>query len=288
MRRQVIIGVFVVALAAGGAVFRPVEPATEVRALTAPAASVSDTGTAEAKPADQVRGERLLRQAGVWLRDAYSVRMAADVRQGTKHVRAEVRLDHHGNCSGTIDDGDGVVAHVVYLKGGADTDGDGEGDGKDEAYLKYTDAALAAIEVKAEAMSPEMGARVRAFTARARGKYIKAPSGPKGAQALGKQCGVGQMLATAMTRRPEGTRTLPVVTRDGERLIPLVLPSASGGGTAYLVADGDPRLRSVSGTSGGMRTAVTFTDYDKPFSVPRIDPAQVVEAPANGGALFEV
>ncbi|MEU6391452.1 hypothetical protein [Streptomyces sp. NPDC046939] len=287
VNRTVVVGVFVVALAAGGAAFRPVEPAAEVRALVAPPAAVDDTAP---EPAGQARGERLLRQAGVRLRDAYSVRMAADVKQGARHVRTDLGLDHHGNCSGTVDSGEGVVADLVFLKGGADTDGDGEGDGQDEAYLKYSDASLDQMEEKAEALGPELGARARTLTALARGKYVKVPTGPKGARAIGLQCGVGRILAARMAGHAAGTRALPVVRRDGERLVPLRPPGDSGAGnaTAYVVADGDAYLRSVSGTSGDMRIAVTFTDYDKPFQVDRPDPARVVVPPAGEGTLFEV
>ncbi|WP_338699784.1 hypothetical protein V2W30_24540 [Streptomyces sp. Q6] len=289
MRRPVITGVFVVALAAGGAAFRPVEPASEIRALAQPATStrpVDDTSSPEA--AEQARGEDLLRRAGVLLRDAYSVRMAADVRQGDKHVRSDIGVDHHGNCSGTIDDGDGVAARVVYLKGGADTDGDGAGDGEDEAYVKYGDAALAVLETRAEAKGAEAGARMRAFTGLARGKYVKAPSGPKGAQIIGRQCGVGRTLATTMIGGAAGTRALPDVRRDGELLTPLALPTRGGGGTAYVGAESDMRLHSMNGTTGGMRITITFSDYDKPFDVHTPDPAQVVEFPTDGGSVFEV
>ncbi|MFJ9039194.1 hypothetical protein ACIRF8_21685 [Streptomyces sp. NPDC102406] len=287
MRHPVITGIFVVALAAGGAAFRPVEPAAGMRALAEPSAAASATDTAEEKPADQERGERLLKQAGVWLRDAYSVQMAVDVRRGAKHVQAELGLDHHGNCSGTVDDGDGVVARVVYLKGGADTDGDGEGDGADEAYLKYTDAALSVIQDRARSQGPELSAVMRVFVQQARGKYVKAPQGPQGVQIIGRQCGFGRMLATGMTRQAAGTRALPDVRRDGELLVPLVSPQDSGDSTAYVVADGDPYLRSINGGADGMRVALTFTDYNKPFSVTRPDPAQVVEFPTGGGAVFD-
>ncbi|MEV5613505.1 hypothetical protein [Streptomyces sp. NPDC052225] len=286
MRRPVITGVLVVALAAGGAAFRPVEPAPEIRALAAPAAESARPVADDAapKPADQVRGERLLKKAGALLADAESVRMKAEVRQGAKHVRTDIRMDHDGNCAGTVDDGAGVTADVIYLV--ADKE-EGEGD----AYLKYPDSALAALQVKAEARGPEVAARMREFVVRIRGKYVKAPDGPKGAQAVGKQCTLGRTLAQGMTGEAEGTRARPVVRRDGTRMVPLLPPkdgADDGTGTAYVEADGDPYLRSLNGTSGTMRIDIDFSAYDAPLTVRRPDPSQVVEVPRGDGSVFEV
>lgn len=273
-------GAFVVALAAGGAVFRPVV-APELAADGTPSAAASASGSAERpEPADQVRGETLLSESTALLRDADSVRMATDVTRGAQHVRADLRMDQDGNCVGTLDSGPANRGELIVIAG--------EKGAEPEAYMKFTDASLAALRAMAEQKGPEIAAKIRERTLLVRGKYVKAPAGEKGAEAIAKQCRIQQNMGP-MAGDVKGTRARPAIRRKGHRVIPLVPPAnAKDTGTVYVEAEGDPYIRALHMADSGMRVDIELSDYGTAVPAHRPAPSQVVELPPDDDSMFAV
>ena len=269
-------GVVVVGLLGAGAVWRPVTGMAEPPGMQWNVRVVDAAGHLGTSPAvtRQTRGERLLKESTGLLESASSVRMVADVKQGARHVRSDLRMDKDGNCTGTLDGGPGMRGQLVVLAGP-----------QPEAYMKFTDASLAELRAMAESRGPEVAARVRERSLLARGKYVKAPAGEKGAGAIAQQCRIGQVMGAA--RGTAGTRALPAVRRDGRRVIPLVPPSGEDDqGTAYVAADGKPYLLALKGSSSGMAVDIAFSGYGDPLRVRRPDAAQIARLPQDDGSLF--
>ncbi|WP_372345845.1 hypothetical protein [Streptomyces sp. KL116D] len=278
MRRALITGAFVVALAGSGAAYHPVTPpAPEPGRHHLGRSAATAVGVTPPKSAEQVRGERLLTEASKLLRDADSVRMAAAVTKDGKRIRTDLRMDADGNCVGTLDAGPGMRGDLVVLAGE-----------KPEAYMRFTDASLAELRAMAEQKGGETAARIGERTALVRGKYVKSPPGPKGADAVAKQCRIGEAMG-AQASATAGTRAQPTVRRNGRSVVPLVPPAGSGDrGKAYVDARGKPYLRSLQGVSGGASVSVTFSEYGAPVSVRRPAPGLIVEFPADEDSMFAV
>ncbi|MFI7340001.1 hypothetical protein ACIBUY_18965 [Streptomyces sp. NPDC050085] len=155
------------------------------------------------------------------------------------------------------------------------------------AYMKFSDASLAELSAMAEQRGPAVAERMRGNIARARGKYVQAPPGPKGAQAVAGSCRIGRFTAS-MEGETGGTRALPSVRRAGHRMVPLVPPSddKSDSGTVYVEADGKPYMRSMEGTLDGEPVSVEFSDYGTPVHAQRPGPAQIADIQRDDGSLF--
>ncbi|MHB9759247.1 hypothetical protein ACYBSK_33120 [Streptomyces sp. BYX5S] len=220
-------------------------------------------------------GERLLGRAAGLLRDTRSVRMAADVTRGAQHVRIDVRMDHEQNCEGSFDGGPAQRGHLIVLAGD-----------EPEAYMRFSEASLGELQAMADSRGAAVAQQMRTRTAQMRGKYLKAPSGPKGAKALAALCTLSQQFGA--DEDVTGTKALKPVRRDGRRMIPLV-PTADSGdeGIAYVDAGDKPYLRSLEASEDTMSVAIRFSEYGRPLTVRRPAAADVVEF-EDGGSMFAV
>jgi hypothetical protein len=294
--RAVLTGGLVVGLLGAGAVNRAVEPgvSSEVSAAAGDeggyewAAEVL-TGIEPPAVLSQTRPERMLTQSVALLQEARSVRMRSDTvitRSSTtgtapasQRVRTDLRMDHDGNCTGTWDAGVGNRGTIYVLAGKGD-------DGTPEAYMRFSEQALAEVEGLAAARGGTVGERVRARVRLIRGKYVHLPAGPKGADAIAKECNFGEVLGAAGDT--EGTRALSEVRRDGRRVVPLVPPQGSKEkGSVYVDATGKPYMRAMSMTSDDMKVDLRFSDYGAPLAVRRPPAAQIVELPQSDGSVFD-
>ncbi|MET8469867.1 hypothetical protein ABZY90_20710 [Streptomyces sp. NPDC006422] len=218
--------------------------------------------------------ERLLASASDLLHRAGSVRMATDMRKGAQRVRTDMRIDREGNCVGGFDGGPGNRGTLVVLAGP-----------EPEAYMRFSETALAELQTMADGRGATVSARVRDRIGQMRGKYVKARSGPKGAEALAKGCAVPRLIGAGEDEW-KGARELAPVRRDGRRVIPLVPgPDEGTEGVAYVDAGGKPYLRSLRAKEAGMTADLRFSAYGAPVTVRRPAASDVVEF-ADEGSMF--
>ncbi|MFF3490952.1 hypothetical protein ACFYWS_06340 [Streptomyces sp. NPDC002795] len=218
------------------------------------------------------RAERLLATATDLMHETRSVRMAADIRQGQRRVRMDVRIDRAGSCAGSFDGGLGNRGTLVVVAGK-----------EPEAYMRFSSVALAELQRMADSRGSTVSARIRARIEQMRGKYVKAPS--KGADGLAKGCSITRLIGSGEDDW-KGTRQLAPVRREGRRVIPLA-PSAADGdqGVAYVDAEGKPYLRALKGDDKDMAVDLGFSEYGKPVTVRRPAAAEIVEF-ADDGSMF--
>lgn len=246
---------------------------------------VEQTPATPPAPADEVRGERLAREAMDLLKTADSVRIGVEMTTPKGHKEVSVHMDRRNNCTGTFDSGPMQRGDLVMIGGG-------------EAYVRFSDASLDAIREAAVARGPQIAARARERTALARGKYMKLPkgSGSSGAKSPTKMCGLdkvfGQMGSGSDTGM-RGARALPERRWHGEKVTPLVATDDGHDMTAYLAAGDTPYIVGMTQTRGEEHMEMRMSDYDKPVAARTPDPSLVLDIEAlgmgpGGGSLFEV
>ncbi|MFJ9178819.1 hypothetical protein [Streptomyces sp. NPDC102360] len=275
--RGAVAGVVGVGVLAAGAVWWAAprdEPMVTSGAEADWAASVIDP--VEAPSITQLPpGELLLAQASGLLREARSVRVAADIRKGTQHIRLDVRMDREENCAGDFDAGPGQRGHLVALAGK-----------EPEAYMKFSATALNELQGMANTRGTQVADRMRQRIALMRGKYLKAPSGPKGAKSLAELCTLAHKMGE--NEDVEGTKALKPVQHGGRRMVPLVpAPESGEEGMAYVDAGAKPYLRSLRATDKDMTADVKFSEYDRPLTVRRPAASEIVRF-EDGGSMFAV
>ncbi|MFJ8952056.1 hypothetical protein ACIRO1_18285 [Streptomyces sp. NPDC102381] len=272
--RRVVTGALVAGLLGAGAVQRAVPESGPVPREDSRAQWLAGDfqGIEPPEALRMTRAERLLVTATGLLHETRSVRMATDVRKGQQRVRMDVRIDRAGSCAGSFDGGVGNRGTLVVVAGKGP-----------EAYMRFSEAALAELQRMADSRGATVSARMRDRIGQMRGKYVKAPS--KGAEGLAKGCSITRLIGSGEDDW-KGTRQLAPVRREGRRVIPLA-PSAADDdqGVAYVDAEGKPYLRALKGDDKEMSVDLRFSEYGKPVTVRRPAAAEVVEF-ADDGAMF--
>ncbi|MFE6159158.1 hypothetical protein ACFQ7F_09605 [Streptomyces sp. NPDC056486] len=245
---------------------------------------VERTPAEPAKPADEVRGERLSGEAMELLKNADTLRLSAEITGPGKHQKISVHMDRHNKCTGTFEDGPAKSGDILMVSA-------------KEAYFRFSDEALAAMRAAGEASGrPEAAATARERTALARGKYMRIPTerrAPGGASPT-QMCDLGTALGDldgGSLTDLSGTRALPERQWHGRRVTPL---EEKGGGedmTVYLATGDKPYLVGMTQTKDGVHMDMQMSDYDKPVVARAPDPSLVLDLEAigmGGGSLFEV
>ncbi|MGW6056411.1 hypothetical protein [Streptomyces sp. NPDC055189] len=238
------------------------------------------------KPADEVRGERLGRQAMELLRETDSLRIGVEMTTSKGSKDVSVHMDRRNNCTATFDSGPMEKGEMIVVGGGA-------------AYLRFSDESLDAIRATAAARGPEFAARVRERTALVRGKYMKVPEGSgrsgSGTAQLTKMCDLDGMLGQVAGSPGSGldmggVRALPDKRWHGEQVTPLAEDGEEM--VAYLATGGKPYMVGAAQTRGDERMEMRMSDYGKPVTARTPDPSLVLDIEElgwdGGGNLFEV
>ncbi|MGW5738235.1 MULTISPECIES: hypothetical protein [Streptomyces] len=236
-------------------------------------------------PADQVRGERLGREALELLKNADSVRIGVEMNTPKGHQEVSVHMDRRNNCTGTFDSGPMQRGELVMVAGG-------------EAYIKFSDASLDAIRDAAVTRGPQIAARARERTALARGKYMKMPkgTGSSGAASPTRMCDLDKVfgqLGNGTDTEMNGARALPDRRWHGEKVTPLTATDGGHDMTAYVATGGKAYLVGMAQTRGDEQMEMRMSDYGKPVGARVPDPSLVLDLEAlgmgrGGGSLFEV
>ncbi|WP_367044478.1 hypothetical protein [Streptomyces sp. Je 1-332] len=251
---------------------------------------VERTPTAPAKPADEVRGERLSGESMELLRNAESLRIGLEMTTAARgREDISVHLDRRGNCTATFDSGPARKGDMIVVGGGA-------------VYFRFSNETLDAVGDEASAGAPELRQRARERIALARGKYVKVPKKGGSSQgqasgALTKLCDLRSMLdqvaGAGGTDTDGGVRALPDKEWHGRQVTPLVPTEGEGGMTAYLATGDEPYIVGATQTTDDEQVEMRMSDYDKPVAARAPDPSLVIDMEAlgmgaGGGTLFEV
>lgn len=246
---------------------------------------VERTPTESQAPADEVRGERLGREAMELLRNAESVRIAVEMNTPEGHQEVSVHMDSRSNCTGTFDSGPMQRGELVMVGGGP-------------VYVRFSDASLDAIRDAAVAKGPQIAARARERTALARGKYMKMPkgAGSSGAASPAKMCDLDKafsQLGSGSDNDMKGARALPERRWHGEKVTPLTATDGGQDMTAYVATGDKPYMVGMAQTQGEEQMEMRMSDYGKPVAARTPDPSLVLDLEAlgmdaGGGSLFEV
>lgn len=235
------------------------------------------------KPADEVRGERLSREAMRLLKDADSVRIGVEMNAPGKYQKVSVHMDRRNNCTGTFDSGPTNRGDLLMI-------------GTGEAYFRFSDGALDAIRDAGAARGPEAAARTRERTALARGKYMKIPTGGRapGGVSPTQTCDLDKIFGELEGSSEEdlsGTRALPDRRWHGEKVTPLAATDGGHGMTIYLAAGDKPYIVGMTQTRGDEQMEMRMSEYDKPVVARAPDPSLVLDLEAlgmdGGGSVFE-
>ncbi|MEU3740799.1 hypothetical protein AB0E78_27520 [Streptomyces sp. NPDC032198] len=246
---------------------------------------VERTPTESPAPADEVRGERLGREAVELLKNAESVRIGVEMNSPKGHQEVSVHMDRRSNCTGTFDSGPMQQGELVMVGGGS-------------VYVRFSDASLDAIRDAAVARGPQIAARARERTALARGKYMKMPkgAGTSVAASPAKMCDLDKVfgrLGNGADTDMKGARALPEMRWHGEKVTPLAGTDGGHDMTAYVATGDKPYMVGMAQTRGDEQMEMRMSDYDKPVTAHAPDPSLVLDLEAlgmdvGGGSLFEV
>lgn len=237
-------------------------------------------------PADEVRGERLAREAMGLLKNTDSVRIGVEMTSPKGHQEVSLHMDRRNNCTGTFDSGPMKQGELVMIGGG-------------EAYIRFSDTSLDAIRDAAVARGPRIAATARERTDLARGKYMKLPkTGARaGAVSPTKMCDLnkvlGQLGGSGADADMKGTRALPDRQWHGEKVTPLAATDGGHDMTVYLARGAKPYFVGMTQERGEELMEMRMSDYDKPVVAHAPDPSLVLDIEAlgmgaGGGSLFEV
>lgn len=236
------------------------------------------------KPADEVRGERLSREAMRLLKDTDSVRIGVEMNAPGKYQKVSVHMDRRNNCTGTFDSGPTNRGEVLMI-------------GTGDAYFRFSDDALDAIRDAGVARGPEAGATARERTELARGKYVKLPTGGRapGGVSPKQTCDLDRMLGELNGTSEDdlsGARALPDRRWHGEQVTPVTATDGGQDVTVYLATGDKPYIVGMTQTRGDEQMEMRISDYDKPVVARAPDPSLVLDLEAlgmdGGGSVFEV